>query len=93
MILSFLKFADCSSVIMSFSTISRNVVLGEKENRLILTVTTSKTTKLVPSYPENNMVMEHQKLVKETVVETIICRLVGDKIKKIKYMIKNIYIF
>lgn len=70
---------DYSSVNLSLSTICRNVVLGEKENRLIPTVTTSKTTKLVPSWPQNNMVMEHQILVKEIVVETIICQLVGDK--------------
>lgn len=72
---------DYSSVNLSLSTICRNVVLGEKENRLIPTVTTSKTIKLVPSWPENNMVMEHQILVKEIVVETIICQLVGDKFK------------
>lgn len=78
--MSFRKVSDSSSVYLSLSTICRNVVLGKKENRLIPTATTSKTTKLVPSQPENNMVMEHQKLVKEIVVETIICHLVGDKI-------------
>lgn len=77
--MAFLNYFDCASVNLSVSTICRNVVLGGKENRLIPTVTTSKTIKLVPSWPENNMVMEHQILVKEIVVETIICQLVGDK--------------
>lgn len=46
LIMSFRKFPDCLSVTC---TICRNVVLVEKENRLIPTVTTNKTTKLVPS--------------------------------------------